>query len=195
MTDKTSQHLILASASPRRKDLLAQIGIVPSAIVPADIDEAPLKGEVPHALAKRLSEQKALKVAESHSHSFILAADTVVGVGRRDLGKAESPEQVKACLQMLSGRRHKILGGIAVVTPQGKLVSRVVTTTVTFKTLTAKEIQAYVESAEGEGKAGGYAIQGLAEAYVKQINGSFSNIVGLSLYDTMSMLQGCGYKL
>ena len=191
----TSQKLILASASPRRKDLLAQINITPDAIIPADIDEDALKSELPQQTAQRLSEQKAQKIAQENSDSFILAADTVVACGRRELPKAETDKQALYCLNMLSGRRHKIYGGIAIIAPGKKPISRLVTTTVTFKKLTSQEIDFYVQSKDWQGKAGGYGIQGYAQAFVKQINGSYSNIVGLSLYDTLNMLHGAGYVI
>lgn len=186
--------LILASASPRRKDLLAKVGIVPDQILPADIDETPLKEEKPYNLARRLAVEKARKIWNEHKDSYVLGADTVVSSGARDLGKAETKEQAAQCLQKISGRRHKILGGIALFKPDGTYLSKVVTTTVTLKRLSQDEMNAYLESGEWEGKAGGYGIQGSAEAFVKQINGSYSNIVGLSLYDTMNMLRSGGYQ-
>lgn len=185
--------LILASASPRRSQLLAQIGITPAAIIPADIDETPLKGELPKELAERLAISKAKKIAEQHSSSYILAADTVVGCGRKILDKAEHESDARRCLQNLSGRRHHVYGGIAIMTPEGKLVSRCVDTLVQFKTLSSQNIDDYIKSGEWDGKAGGYAIQGLAESYIKTIRGSYSNVVGLSLYDTMQILDGTGF--
>ena len=184
--------LILASASPRRVDLLSQIGIVPDQIIPADIDETPLKGELPAKLAERLAREKALAIPSSPDH-FILAADTVVAVGRRDLPKAESEAQARECLALLSGRSHRVYGGIALRYPDGKIVSRLVTTRVTMKRLSEGEIEAYISSGEWDGKAGGYAIQGLAGGYIHSINGSYSNIVGLSLYDSMTLLKGAGF--
>ena len=188
---KNSSGLILASASPRRLDLLAQIGIRPAAIIPANIDETPLKNEKPRAHALRLAIAKANAV-QGDGH-YILAADTVVGVGARILPKAETPEQAAACLTHLSGCRHTVYGGIAIKSPDGKLISRVVETMVQFKPLTAAEKAQYLDSREWDGKAGGYAIQGLASAYVKTIRGSYSNIVGLSLYDSLQMLNGLGF--
>ena len=184
--------LILASASPRRLDLLAQIGIVPDAVIPTDIDETPLKGELPAKLAHRLALQKAAAIT-GHDDAFILAADTVVAVGRRILPKAETTEDAQLCLKLLSGRRHCVYGGIALRTPQGKTLSRLVTTRVRFKSLSDAEKQAYVDSREWDGKAGGYAIQGLAAGFTRDISGSYSNIVGLSLYDITHMLQGTGF--
>ncbi len=185
--------LVLASASPRRRDLLEQIGITPDHIAPADLDETPLKGELPRALAGRLSLAKAQAVAVQHPHSFILAADTVVACGRRILPKAETLEQARDCLTLLSGRRHHVYGGITLITPTGAVRQRICDTMVQFKGLTSAQIALYLETGEWEGKAGGYAIQGRAGAFVKFLGGSYSNVVGLSLYDTMNMLDGAGY--
>ncbi len=190
----SSSRLILASSSPRRVDLLAQVGITPAAIDPADIDESPIKGELPRDLAHRLAIGKATEVAKRHKDVFILAADSVVAVGRRILPKAEEGD-VAACLALLSGRRHRVWGGICLVTPEGKVASRVVETVVKFKKLTEAEIAAYIASGEGVGKAGGYAIQGKAAALVAFTGGSYSNIIGLSIYDTMNLLQANGYRI
>lgn len=184
--------LILASASPRRLDLLGQVGIVPDSVIPTNIDETPLKGELPAKLAHRLAIQKAAALT-GHDDAYILAADTVVAVGRRILPKAETPDDARLCLDLLSGRRHAVYGGIALRTPQGKIVSRLVTTRVRFKSLSESEKLNYLTSREWDGKAGGYAIQGLASAYTRDISGSYSNIVGLSLYDIALMLQGAGF--
>lgn len=186
--------LILASASPRRVDLLGQVGVTPSDIIPADIDETPLKGELPRDLAQRLALGKAQAIAGKHKDAYILAADTVVGCGRRILDKAEDEEYAKHCLKTLSGRRHHVYGGIALITPAGKTITRLVDTVVKFKRLTPNEIAEYLQSGEWDGKAGGYAIQGRAEAYINFIQGSYSNVVGLSLYDTMGILEGSGYS-
>lgn len=183
---------ILASASPRRLDLLAKIGLVPAKVIPADIDESELKAELPRALALRLAKGKAMALAPEAGH-YIIAADTVVAVGRRILPKAETNADVEYCLKLMSGRSHTVYSGHAVRTPDNKLVSRVIATKVKFKTLSKCEIDAYVSSGEGVGKAGGYAIQGLADSYVISINGSYSNIVGLSLYDIKAMLSGVGF--
>ena len=188
---KNNQKLILASASPRRVELLKQSQIIPDKISPADIDETPLKDELPGSHALRLAAGKAEKMKDTEH--FVLAADTVVACGRRILPKAESAEDVKSCLDLLSGRRHRVYGGIAVITPEGKTISRLVTTIVHFKKLSDQEIQAYIDCEEGIGKAGGYAIQGLAASYIKSISGSYSNIVGLSIYDTVQMLKGAGF--
>lgn len=184
--------LILASASPRRVDLLAQAGIIPSDIIPANIDETPLKGEKGRDLALRLAIAKAQAVQKDGA--FILAADTVVACGRHILPKAETEEDAALCLELLSGRRHHVFGGIAITTPQGKTISRVVDTMVQFKALTAAEKARYIASREWDGKAGGYAIQGLAAGFIKGIRGSYSNIVGLSLYDSLQMLNGLGFS-
>ena len=188
---KNNPDLILASASPRRLELLAQIGVTPASIIPSDIDESPLKAEKPRDLALRLAVAKANAIQKDGS--FILAADTVVACGRRILPKAETEEDAAYCLEHLSGCRHHVYGGIAIKTPDGKLVSRVVDTMVQFKALTASEKIFYIKSREWEGKAGGYAIQGFAAGFVKTIHGSYSNIVGLSLYDSLQMLNGLGF--
>ncbi len=187
--------LILASASPRRLQLLAQIGIEPDQVIPADINETPLKNEKPKDLALRLSIQKAQAIAvhAENKDSFILAADTVVASGRRLLDKPDDLAQARDYLNFLSGRRHKIFGGIALITPDGKIISRCVITTVQFKRLTNQEIEDYLATGQWEGAAGGYSIQGRAAAYVKNMQGSYSNVVGLSLYDTMNMLRGNGF--
>lgn len=186
--------LILASSSPRRVDLLAMAGIKPDAIIPADIDEAPLKGELPRDLCVRLARSKAEKVASENPGSIILGADTVVACGRRDLGKPVDAVDAKRMLTLLSGRRHKVYGGLCVIDANGKARSRVCETTVAFSRLSDAEIEAYIESKEWDGKAGGYAVQGLASAFVKFISGSHSNIVGLSVFDAVRMLQSAGYK-
>lgn len=185
--------LILASASPRRLELLKQVGIVPTHVVPADIDETPLKNEIPRLHAQRLALEKAQAVAKNHAGAFILAADTVVGCGRRILPKAETADEVRECLALLSGRRHRVYGGIALIRPDGKISKRTVETVVQFKKLSPSEMDSYIASGEGQGKAGGYAIQGRAAAFSSFIGGSYSNIVGLSLYDVATMLNGTGF--
>jgi septum formation protein len=186
--------LILASASPRRLDLLKQVHIIPDKIIAADIDETPLKAELPRALAKRLSAAKARKIHSKNPDCFILAADTVVACGRRILPKAENEQDARECLGFLSGRRHHVYGGIALITPDGKTLQKISDTVVQFKILTTQEIDSYITSGEWDGKAGAYAIQGLAAAFIKSIRGSYSNVVGLSLYDTMQILNGAGFK-
>ena len=186
--------LILASASPRRVDLLKNVGVLPDDIIPADIDESAHKGELPKDLAPRLAIEKARAIAEKNADAFILAADTVVGAGRKILDKAEDENYARMCLETLSGRRHHVYGGIALITPEGKVIKRLVDTLVQFKRLTIEDIENYLKSGEWQGKAGGYAIQGRAESYIKYIRGSYSNVVGLSLYDTMKILDGAGFK-
>ena len=189
--------LVLASESPRRLALLAQAGIVPAAVVPASIDESPFKGELPRAHAMRLARAKAETAAKAwvDAPAVILAADTVVACGRRILPKAETDEDVKICLALLSGRRHVVMTAIAIVATDGAVRTRFVETRVTFKRLEQAEIDSYVRSGEGVGKAGGYAIQGRAETFVRQINGSYSNVVGLPLLEAASLLRSCGVAI
>jgi septum formation protein len=185
---------VLASASPRRRDLLARIGRVPDKILHPEIDETPRKGELPRALAERLAREKARAIVDdpAAAGAFILAADTVVACGRRILPKPHDADAARACLQLLSGRRHRVLSGIAVVDPAGVLRVRVVTTSVTFKRLSEAEIAAYVAGGEWQDKAGGYAIQGRAATFVKSLNGSYTNVVGLPLFEVEAMLTGLG---
>jgi septum formation protein len=191
--------LVLASASPRRAALLAQVGIVPDAVLAPDIDEAPRKGELPRIHALRLAAEKARAAAARWPASggggpaFILAADTVVACGRRILPKAASEAEVRACLTLLSGRRHQVVTAIALLTPQGVLRVRAALTRVSFRRLSAREIDAYAAGGEGAGKAGGYAIQGRAELFVKEIAGAYSTVVGLPLAVTVQMLEGNGW--
>jgi len=185
--------LILASESPRRLALLAQVGIVPDSVSPAAIDESVARGEEPRAHALRLAGEKARVVAARHPGCFVLAADTVVSAGRRILPKAEDDAQVAACLALLSGRRHQVMTGVALVTPDGRRRAKVALTRVSFLRLTPQKIAAYAASGEGVGKAGGYAIQGRAEGFVKEISGSYSNVVGLPLAMTLGLLEGAGY--
>lgn len=186
--------LILASASPRRVDLLAMAGITPDAILPADIDETPLKHELPRDLCVRLARGKAEKIASENPGAIVLGADTVVACGRRDLGKPADADDARRMLDILSGRRHKILGGLCVIGSDGKVRTRLCETIVAFSRLSKHNIDAYIESGEWDGKAGGYAVQGLAATFVKFISGSHSNIVGLSVYDAVRMLDSAGYK-
>lgn len=185
--------LVLASASPRRLELLAQIGIEPKSVSPADIDETPLPRELPGPLAKRLAGEKAAAAARLHPQEWILSADTVVGIGRRVLGKPEDAAEARRFLGMLSGRRHRVYGGVCVRTPEGRFVTRLVTTAVAMKRLEGHELDEYAASGEWRGKAGGYAIQGRAGAFVTAINGSYFNVVGLPLYETLSLLRGLGF--
>lgn len=184
--------LILASQSPRRLDLLAQIGFQPDEIDPATLDETPLSNELPAALATRLASEKAAAVAARHAGAVVLGADTVVACGRRILPKAESVEEARACLALLSGRRHRVYGGLSVVDAEGRAHDRLTTTVVTFKRLETREIDAYVQGDEWRGKAGGYGIQGSAAAFVRWLSGSYSNVVGLDLYAANALLVGVG---
>jgi septum formation protein len=185
---------VLASASPRRLSLLKQAGLEPAAIIAPDVDETPRKGELPRPCALRLAIAKAEAVAAMDARSFVLAADTIVAAGRRILPKAADDAEVERCLKLLSGRRHLVISALALKTPERRVRTRVVTTRVAFKVLSKREIDAYVGSGEGLGKAGGYAIQGRAEAFVRWINGSYSNVVGLPLYETLGLLSGSGWK-
>ncbi len=194
--DTNRQKLWLASASPRRLDLLAQIDIKPDNVGPADIDETPQSGETPRELARRLAFEKAAAVLTQIPENedwIILAADTVVAQGRRILPKAETEETAKACLQLLSGRAHRVYSGVCLLY-KGKSMLRVADTRVVMKKLSDEEIKTYLDSMEWQGKAGGYAIQGRADAFVKSLNGSYSNVVGLPLYETSSLLTGIGFK-
>lgn len=192
MPSTSRPRLVLASASPRRLDLLASIGIAPDEVDPADIDEAPLKRELPPAHAKRLAGEKALAVAGRHPGTVILAADTVVAVGRRIMPKAEDEATARRCLAMLSGRRHRVIGGVTVIGADETVRRRLVTTAVRFKRLDGSEIDAYIATGEWQGKAGGYAIQGRAAALIPWIEGSYSNVVGLPLYETARLLNAAG---
>ena len=190
----TRPPLVLASASPRRLELLAQVGITPDAVEPADIDETPLRKETPRALALRLATQKAEAAAARRPDAFVLAADTVVAVGRRVLEKAADEAQERAFLALLSGRAHRVLTGVVVRTPAGAVSSRLSETRVKLKRLTTQEIDGYVASGEWRGKAGGYGVQGLAGAWVTDLHGSYTGVVGLPLYETLSLLEGRGWR-
>jgi septum formation protein len=184
--------LILASASPRRLDLLARIGVVPDEVDPADIAEDVRKGELPLPHVKRLAAEKAAVVAARHPGAVVLAADTLVAAGRRILPKADSPDQARFCLELLSGRRHRVHTAVTVVDHTGKARHRVATTVLSFKRLSPREIGAYLESGEWQGKAGGYAIQGYAESFVRQLSGSHSGVMGLPLFETRALLMAAG---
>ena len=184
--------LVLASASPRRRALLGQIGYAPDAVEPAALDETPRRGERPEAHAARLAHAKAAAVAARHPGAFVLGADTVVACGRRILDKAESEESARACLALLSGKRHRVWGGVTVIDPAGRAASRLVRTAVAFKRLSEGEVADYLASGEWRGKAGGYAIQGRAAAFVRFMGGSYSNVVGLPLHETHALLTGLG---
>lgn len=166
---------------------------MPDHIIPADIDESPNPMETPRQLAERLAAGKAAHIHKDHSDRFILAADTVVALGKRIMGKASTAEEAHKYLSLLSGRRHKVYSGISLITPEGKQITRVIATTVAFKRLSYADLKFYLEHDEWQGKAGAYAIQGLAARFIKGINGSYSNVVGLPLFETTNMLQGNGY--
>jgi len=187
--------LILASASPRRVELLARLGVVADAIDPADIDEAPLKAELPHRYAARMATEKAAAVAVRHPGSIVLAADTVVAPGRRILPKAETEDEAQACLELLSGRRHRVLSAVTLIDRKGLAHHRLSTSILAFKRLGRGEIASYIESGEWRGKAGGYAIQGRAEAFVRHLSGSHSAVMGLPLYETRALLAAAGVPL
>jgi len=184
---------VLASASPRRLELLARIGIVPDRVLPTDIDETPRKAELPRKLAARLAAEKAEAAAAAAPGALVLAADTVVGVGRRILPKAASAAEARGCLELLSGRRHQVSTGVVLRTAEGRRLTRLVTTALAFQRLTTAQIDAYLETGEWQGKAGGYALQGRAEAFVRFLSGSWSNVVGLPLFETAQLLRGIGW--
>jgi septum formation protein len=186
--------LILASASPRRLDLLRQVGIEPDRVQPAEVDESVQGAELPQVYARRVAWAKLDAVAGAEKEAFVLAADTVVALGRRILPKAETEEEAERCLALLSGRRHRVLGAICLQAPNGERRHRLVTTQVAFKRLSAEETAAYLESGEWRGKAGGYAIQGRAAAFIPWINGSYPNVVGLAVAETVGLLRGLGWR-
>jgi septum formation protein len=185
--------LVLASASPRRLELLARLGVTPDAVRPAEIDEAPRAGELPVAYACRMAAEKAAAVAEPGA--IVLAADTVVAAGRRILPKTEDEAEARATLALLSGRRHRVLSAVTVVDAEGRSRHRLSTSTVTFKRLSDEELDAYLAAGEWRGKAGAYAIQGRAEALVRFLSGSHSGVMGLPLYETRALLRAAGYPL
>jgi len=193
--------LVLASGSPRRLQLLQQAGIEPEHLSPVNVDETPQKGEAPRSLAKRLCKEKALlalenaKRSEELQDSYILAADTVVGIGRRILPKAEMLDEASMCLRLLSGRSHRVFTGLTLVTPKKAMRHKLVETRIRFKRLSRDEMEAYLASGEWRGKAGGYAIQGIASCFVVKLVGSYTNVVGLPLYETVSMLTGEGFPV
>ncbi|WDI31208.1 Maf family protein [Hyphococcus flavus] len=186
--------LILASQSPRRKALLELIGVTPDQIIPADIDEAELKGEKPEVYVTRLAREKALHVAGQNPHALVLGSDTAVAVGRRILPKTEDEQSARFCLELLSGRSHRVFSGVAVVKPGGDVMSRVCETRVKVRSLDRSAIDNYIASDEWRGKAGGYAIQGLFAKHIVQLIGSHSNVVGLPLYETYNLLTGAGWS-
>jgi septum formation protein len=185
--------LILASASPRRLELLARLGVTPDSVVPAEIDETPHKAEPPERYACRMASEKAEAIADPGS--LILAADTVVAAGRRILPKTETEDEARAALSLLSGRRHRVHSAVAVTDAEGRTRIRLSTSLVAFKRLSTEELQAYLAAGEWLGKAGGYAIQGRAEALVRMLSGSHSGVMGLPLYETRTLLRAAGYPL
>jgi septum formation protein len=193
--------LVLASGSPRRVALINQAGIEPDALRPADIDETPKRGELPRACANRLARAKAdaalkqVRIDDDLKGAFIIAADTVVAVGRRILPKAELLDEAAQCLRLLSGRNHRVHTAVCMVTPNESFRQRLVETRVRFKRLSDEDIEAYLASGEWRGKAGGYAVQGIAGSFVVKIVGSYTNVVGLPLYETTTLLAGEGYPI
>jgi septum formation protein len=204
-TDKSAPagapKLVLASGSPRRLALLQQAGIEPDALLPADIDETPLKAETPRELVRRLARSKAevarktARNREELADAFIVSADTIVAVGRRVLPKAEVADEAAACLRLLSGRTHRVYTAVCVITPKDTIRERLVESRVRFKRLSREDSEGYLASGQWRGKAGGYAIQGLAGTFVVKLVGSYSNVVGLPLYETVSLLDGEGYPV
>ncbi len=185
--------LLLASASPRRRELISRLGVEPVAVAAADIDETPHKGELPRLYAARMAREKALVIAGGSAH--VLAGDTVVALGRRILPKAEDEATARACLKLMSGRRHRVLSAIALISPDGTIRERISETIVRFKPLSAAEIEAYIAGGEWHGKAGGYAIQGSAEGLIAWISGSHSGVVGLPLFETRALLKAAGFSI
>ena len=186
------QTLVLASASPRRVELLRQVSVVPAAVDPAELDETPGRGETPRVYARRMARAKAHAVAARHPGGYVLAADTVVAAGQRILDKPADAGEARQRLEMLSGGRHRVFGGVCLVAPDGRSAERLVQTIVRFKRLSTAEIAGYVAGGEWQGKAGGYAIQGAAAAFVPWINGSYSNVVGLPVAETLALMDGLG---
>ena len=193
--------LVLASGSPRRLALLAQIGLAPDSVLTAEVDETPKRSELPRALAQRLAGEKAgtvierVRGLEALRDAYIIAADTVVAVGRRVLPKPDREEEAAACLRLLSGRTHRVYTGVCLVTPRNAVKTRVVESRVRFKRLSALETESYLASGEWRGKAGGYAIQGIAGSFVVKLSGSYPNVVGMPLYETASLLAGNGFPV
>ena len=195
MADQSFCSLTLASSSPRRLDLLRQVGITPDKVYHPNIDETPKPDESPRQLVERLATLKAAAGAKKYSQSYVLGADTIVACGRKILGKAPKEQIARSYLELLSGRRHRVFGGICVIDPSGMIQSKAVETIVTFKRLDEREICLYLGGQEWRDKAGGYAIQGRASAFVKKINGSYPNVVGLPIYETVNLLFGMKYRM
>jgi septum formation protein len=187
--------LVLASASPRRLELLARIGVTPDAVLPADVDESVPKGELPRQHALRLAREKAAAVSVREPKALVLAADTVVAVGRRILPKVEDEDTLRSCMRLLSGRRHRVLTGVALAIPGHDIRERLVETMIAMKRLSEEEIDHYAGHGEWRGKAGGYALQGYGEVFVRHIGGSYSNVVGLPLAETRVLLKSAGYSI
>jgi septum formation protein len=187
--------LILASQSPRRLELLARLGVTPDAVIPPVIDETPRKAELPAPYAARMASEKAAAVHAQEPDALVLAADVVVAAGRRILPKTESEDEARACLELLSGRRHRVLCAVTALSPDGAARHRLSTSIVAFKRLSGEELDAYLASGEWRGKAGGYAIQGRAEALIRFLGGSYSAVMGLPLYETRALLRAAGYPL
>jgi septum formation protein len=198
---KSPVKLVLASASPRRLQLLERVGLTPDLLNPADVDETPKKRETPRALSVRLARAKTTRALEMPMvralgpHAFVLAADTVVGLGRRILPKAETPDVARDCLSLLSGRSHWVYSTVCLAAPGRRFTTRCVETKVRFKRLSREDIDSYIACDEWRGKAGAYAIQGRAEAFVRLLTGSHSGVVGLPLYETVSLLEGAGFPV
>lgn len=195
LSEDDSPRLILASASPRRLDLLGRIGIVPDAVIPAEIDESARRSELPRAYALRMASEKAAAVAAAEPRALVLAADTVVAAGRRILPKTETESEARSALALLSGRRHRVLSAVTLIDAAGTARHRLSTSIVIFKRLSEEELSAYLDSGEWRGKAGGYAIQGRAEALIRALSGSHSGVMGLPLYETRALLRAAGYRL
>jgi len=193
LASRPDLRLVLASASPRRRELIGRLGIVPDAVMAADIDETPRDREIPREYARRMAREKALAIAADDAH--VLAGDTVVACGRRILPKAEDEATARTCLTLLSGRRHRVLSAIALRSPDGTLRERLSETIVRFKPLSRQEIDAYIDGGEWDGKAGGYAIQGSAEGLIATISGSHSGVVGLPLFETRALLKAAGFAV
>lgn len=187
--------LVLASASPRRFDLLARIGVAPDAVCPAEIDETPRRGELPRLYAARMADEKAAAVAAGEPGALVLAADTVVAAGRRILPKTDDEAEARATLSLLSGRRHRVLSAVTLIDAEGRARRRLSATVVAFKRFDRAELDAYLAGGEWRGKAGAYAIQGSAEALVRMVSGSWSGVVGLPLFETRALLRAAGYSL
>lgn len=191
--DEAAGRLVLASASPRRLELLRQVGVEPGVVDAAQVDETPSRHEKPRDYARRLARAKARAVAPRHPGAFVVAADTVVAAGRRILAKPHDAATARRCLELLSGLRHRVYGGVCVHAPDGRVAERLVVTQVAMKRLQAHEIQSYLDTGEWRDKAGGYAIQGRAAAFIPWINGSYANVVGLPVFETLRLLEGLGY--